>query len=544
MLTRVNNSVTKSPAFNAVGQKTDDGVNYAYDWDAFGRLRKVKNRTTSALVVEYTYNGLNQQIGRHADLDADGDVDSTDKWEWTIYDPRWRRAATYMVAGGSTFGGAADSDPKERYVHHAAGRSGGGSYLDSVILRDRDQNGGGGNNGAADGTLEQRVYFGQNWRADVSVLMTSAGRILERLTYSAYGVATRHPVADFNRDGFTDFFDDLAYDDCFDGSGCPSGQTADMNLDGFVDSFDYDEWDLSYAEQVNTARGVLSQNDASAAVNRLGYAGYWFEPSTQTYLVRNREYDPNTGVWDERDPMGYHDGADLYMYVMDSPIIGLDPMGLYMQAGSCGGNTVCGGGLSTSQPQVDELDGDSDAVQDMIQACNRKVSECINSSAVLNRIAAELDLCRRRARPPRAVMNISCSFCLNAPSGIGAAYLCQSDTVVVCANLTANTTGDQFCSLVAHELSHALDACRSGFGCGFVSTCNDIACTEVRAYNRSGMCCQGGGHRRPNETYQGCIRRLARGSLDAFAPCDLPDAAMEHAMSTCYNPAQSPCGAN
>jgi RHS repeat-associated protein len=327
MLTRVNNSVTKSPAFNAVGQKTDDGVNYAYDWDAFGRLRKVKNRTTSALVVEYTYNGLNQQIGRHADLDADGDVDSTDKWEWTIYDPRWRRAATYMVAGGSTFGGAADSDPKERYVHHAAGRSGGGSYLDSVILRDRDQNGGGGNNGAADGTLEQRVYFGQNWRADVSVLMTSAGRILERLTYSAYGVATRHPVADFNRDGFTDFFDDLAYDDCFDGSGCPSGQTADMNLDGFVDSFDYDEWDLSYAEQVNTARGVLSQNDASAAVNRLGYAGYWFEPSTQTYLVRNREYDPNTGVWDERDPMGYHDGADLYLYVKDNPLSASDPSG-------------------------------------------------------------------------------------------------------------------------------------------------------------------------------------------------------------------------
>jgi hypothetical protein len=245
--TRVDNSVTKSPTHDANGQQTDDGVNYTSEWDAFGRLRKVKNRTTSALVVEYTYNGLNQQIGRHADLDADGDVDATDKWEWTIYDPRWRRVATYMVAGGSTFSGSADSDPKERYIHHAAGRSGMGSYLDSVILRDRDQNGGGGNNGAADGTLEKRVYFGQNWRADTVVLMTSTGRILERVTYSAYGVATRHPVADFNRDGFTDFFDDADYDDCYTGAGCPSGQTADMNLDGFVDSFDYDEWDLNFA---------------------------------------------------------------------------------------------------------------------------------------------------------------------------------------------------------------------------------------------------------------------------------------------------------
>jgi RHS repeat-associated protein len=233
-----------------------------------------------------------------------------------------------MVAGGTTIAGSADADPKERYVHHAAGRSGMGSYLDSVILRDRDQNGGGGNNGAADGTLEQRVYFGQNWRADTVVLMSSTGRILERVTYSAYGVATRHPVADFNRDGFTDFFDDADYDDCYTGAGCPSGQTADMNLDGFVDSFDYDEWDLSFSEQGSTARGVLSQSNATAAVNRIGYAGYFFEPATQTYLVRNREYDPNTGVWDERDPLEYHDGSDLYMYVKNSPITGRDPMGL------------------------------------------------------------------------------------------------------------------------------------------------------------------------------------------------------------------------
>jgi RHS repeat-associated protein len=347
MLTRVNNGVTKSPAFNANGQQTDDGVNYTSEWDAFGRLRKVKNRTTSALVVEYTYNGLNMQIGRHADLDADGDVDATDKWEWTIYDPRWRRVATYMVAGGSTFGGSVDADAKERYVHHAAGRNGMGSYLDSVILRDRDQTNG--NNGVADGTLEQRLYFGQNWRADVSVLMSDSGRILERIKYSAYGVATRVPVADFNRDGSVDFFDDADYDDCYTGAGCPAGQTADLNLDGFVDSFDYDEWDLNFAEQGITARGVLSQTDASAAVNRLGYAGYWFEPSTQQYLVRNREYDPNVGTWDERDPLEYYDGNDLYMYVQINPISQYDSSGTRSQSCAERANG-CDGAVLTSPP--------------------------------------------------------------------------------------------------------------------------------------------------------------------------------------------------
>ena len=50
-------------------------MNYASEWDAWGRLVKVSTRGGSpATVVEYRYNGLNQQIGRHADLDIDADT--------------------------------------------------------------------------------------------------------------------------------------------------------------------------------------------------------------------------------------------------------------------------------------------------------------------------------------------------------------------------------------------------------------------------------------------------------------------------------------
>jgi hypothetical protein len=48
--------------------------------------------------------------------------------------------------------------------------------------------------------------------------------------------------ADFNGDGFLDFFD---YDDfvaCFEGVVCPPRTTADFNGDGFVDFFDYDDF--------------------------------------------------------------------------------------------------------------------------------------------------------------------------------------------------------------------------------------------------------------------------------------------------------------
>ena len=46
--------------------------------------------------------------------------------------------------------------------------------------------------------------------------------------------------ADFNQDGFIDFFDYDAFVACFEGAGCPPGLTADVTNDGFVDFFDYD----------------------------------------------------------------------------------------------------------------------------------------------------------------------------------------------------------------------------------------------------------------------------------------------------------------
>jgi hypothetical protein len=52
--------------------------------------------------------------------------------------------------------------------------------------------------------------------------------------------------ADFNGDGFLDFFDYDDYVACFEGSGCPPGRDADFNGDGFVDFFDYDEFVLNF----------------------------------------------------------------------------------------------------------------------------------------------------------------------------------------------------------------------------------------------------------------------------------------------------------
>jgi DNA-binding beta-propeller fold protein YncE len=49
-------------------------------------------------------------------------------------------------------------------------------------------------------------------------------------------------IADFNFDGFIDFFDYDAYVLCFEGGECPPGRDPDFNGDGFVDLFDYDSF--------------------------------------------------------------------------------------------------------------------------------------------------------------------------------------------------------------------------------------------------------------------------------------------------------------
>src|SRR5262249_30959341 len=48
--------------------------------------------------------------------------------------------------------------------------------------------------------------------------------------------------ADFNGDGFLDFFDYDDYVACFETGACPPGKTADFHGDGFADFFAYDDF--------------------------------------------------------------------------------------------------------------------------------------------------------------------------------------------------------------------------------------------------------------------------------------------------------------
>jgi RHS repeat-associated protein len=254
------------------------------------------------------------------DANANGTVASTERYHY-MYDDRWRVVGVFRDA---------DSTPKESFVYHAAGNAGRGSssYIDSVILRDRDANGGGGWTGASDGTLEERRFYVQNWRADVVAMAKSDGTPLEYVFYSAYGEATVHPIADVDMDGDVDSYDAAAWDNG-ENLGLAYNYVpanTDLNWDGTEDAADDALFDESYAANVGlSGKGRMSSVGVG---NRKGYAGYEHDESIAMYHVRHRVYRADLGRWMTRDPLGYVDGMSLYEYVGGMAIVGRDSSGL------------------------------------------------------------------------------------------------------------------------------------------------------------------------------------------------------------------------
>ena len=314
---------------------TDNGKGQQFVYDAWGRLRQVKQLVSGTyhLKSAYRYNGLGYKISLGTDMDNDGSIDSASETSYFVYDDRWRLAGVYRLSGGSM-------SLFERWVHHQAGLKGlgGSSYIDSLVLRDRDVvTTGGTASSTSDGdtdSLEERVYVLQNWRADVMATAGRAGVLIEWMQYTPYGMATSNPpeTADFNGDGGVDGDDLGAFLEAYyDGS-----PWADVNYNGGVDSSDveafYDLWS-------NGVGGYASPGVCNTSLVRFGYAGYEWDGTVCTdrvydnaaggvYHVRNRVYDPEMGRWTRRDPAGYVEGMDLYEYVQSAPVKHQDSSGL------------------------------------------------------------------------------------------------------------------------------------------------------------------------------------------------------------------------
>lgn len=73
----------------------------------------------------------------------------------------------------------------------------------------------------------------------------------------------------------------------------------------------------------------------SLAGNRFGFTGQVYDSATGSYKFFFREYNPSTGLFNERDLIGYADGMGLYQYIHNNPANGIDPLGLLATKDPC-----------------------------------------------------------------------------------------------------------------------------------------------------------------------------------------------------------------
>jgi RHS repeat-associated protein len=190
-----------------------------------------------------------------------------------------------------------------------------------VVCRNKDANTAW--TSASDGTLEERLFYCQNWRADVSAIVAAAGTMKEWDKYSAYGIPFGLPGGDTGSDGDCDATDVTQVQTWINGS--QYDVRGDIDLDGDVDSNDKTTINGSF-NGIVLGRGSLT---GSGVANQYGYAG--LSKSNAPSLVhaaRHRVLVSDMGRWSVRDPIGTRDGMNLYVVAGSSPLSNVDPYGL------------------------------------------------------------------------------------------------------------------------------------------------------------------------------------------------------------------------
>ena len=228
-----------------------------YTYDGWNRLAKVQADLAGApgaTVAEYQYDAQNQ---RTAKLIPNGvNWDRTDYY----YSLSWQCLEERKLLNTSSKTTPA-TVPSFQWVWDLR-------YDDAPVLRDENKDGDG---DCVDGT-DERLFFCQDANFNTVALVNTAGTVVERYTYHAYG-------------------------------------------------------------KVTILNGSWAAQAATVYRNEILYTGQRRDPESGLMQYRCRYYATTLGRFVNRDPLDYDAGPNLYEYVQSGPNDRTDPLGLKQQQG-------------------------------------------------------------------------------------------------------------------------------------------------------------------------------------------------------------------
>lgn len=291
---------------------------YSYTYDAAGRLSTVTKNST--LISSYTYdNNGNRTSGTKNSVSFSATYDAQDRMStWNTY------SFAYNDNGETTSRTNSSTSVTTNYTYDVYGHmmeaavSGGMDVvynIDPLGRRIKRK---------SSGTETARYLYDGQHRVLGEVSSTNT---MDRL----YVYGSRANVADYYTDGTDDyqfFVDPIG-----------SVRLVVKTSSGTVSlRRDYDEF------------GIIT-NTSGSNPQPFGFAGGVYDAQTNFYHFGEREYDPETGRWLSKDPIGFGGGdTNLYGYAIQDPVNGIDPSGLSRLVFDGSSLYVYPGGAGTSGP--------------------------------------------------------------------------------------------------------------------------------------------------------------------------------------------------
>jgi RHS repeat-associated protein len=311
-----------------------------YKHDAWNRLVQVK--VAGADRSLQGYNALHWRTCKVADVigsgtgasaGPDGTIEQVRLMyysaDWRLLEERVDDAAASTTTPAKLYDGTWTTSGVDRRQQYLWGNR----YIDDIVLHRIDRNADGDYTDTTDGTW----YHLTDAQFSSVCLTDRSANVVERVTYSAYGVARHHWMEDVDGDGDVDTSGSSSDRGIVSGiaaqtlanrtiGGSAYRAEADLDRNGLVEVADRNLIPIAIAARPD---GQVTDISATGTDNTIAWSGYQFGSESRTYCARHRSFEPALGRWIESDPAGYYEANSLYDFLKCDPISLTDPLGLF-----------------------------------------------------------------------------------------------------------------------------------------------------------------------------------------------------------------------